>query len=57
MFDLKNCVNYDGSIYCWHPLTNSIVKIELKSVPVKDCPDIVIEGLLKSAFGEARKGE
>jgi hypothetical protein len=57
MFDLKNCVNCDGDIYCWHPLTSSIVKIELKSIPVKDCPDIVIEAFLKAAFGESQKGK
>jgi hypothetical protein len=57
MLDLKNCVNYDGSIYYRHPFTNSIVKIELKRAPVKYCPDMVIDALLKSAFGESRKRE
>lgn len=57
MFDLKNCINCDGSLYCWNPLTNSIVKIELKSVAVKDCPDAVIEAFLKTAYSESQKGK
>ena len=57
MFDLKNCVNCDGVLYCWHPLTNSIVKIELKSVAIKDCQDSVIEVFLKTAYGESQKGK
>jgi hypothetical protein len=52
MFDLKNCVNCDGEIYCWHPLTNSIVKIKLQSLPVRDCPESVVETLLKEAFAK-----
>lgn len=55
MFDLKNCVNYDGNIYCWCRLTNSFVKIELKSVPVKDCPDMVIEEILKASVSDDTK--
>ncbi len=55
MFDLKDCVNCDGQIYCWNPLTNSIVKVELKGVSIKDCPEDVVEALLKSAYGKSEK--
>jgi hypothetical protein len=54
MFDLKNCVNCDGELYCWHSLTNSIVKIKLQSVPVKDCPETVVERLLKAKFDKEK---
>jgi hypothetical protein len=54
MFDLKNCVTCDGEIYCWHPFTNSIVKVNLQSVPVKDCPESLVEMFLEEAFAKKK---
>lgn len=47
MPDLERCVAYEGKIYCWNKATEKISVIAVKDLEFKDCPERVIQAIIK----------
>lgn len=53
---LENCVDFNGSIYCWNPEIEKFCKVTILVLPTENCPPEAIEKIV-SKMSKANKKE
>jgi hypothetical protein len=57
MPELKYCVKRDGKTYCWDRVSRRIVEIDVKPVPLANCPEDVLADILCAVEDAVRNAQ